>query len=380
MSTTPIGPQRTIDFAVLLAAIYAVLRWASRARALRLCLAAMTLNIGGILAHRLGLIITGWILHAAGVLIAVLILLLFPSEFRYALLRLDAIIRSRRRGSNSAEYAVLAQGIFDLAGTGTGALVVLPRRDVLDGLTAVGTPVSIPVSSEALAAIFQKTSPLHDGAAVIEGGRVVAVNVVLPLTRRGDLPMQYGTRHRAALGLAEQCDALVVVASEQTHEVRIAAGGAMILYHSAAELGEALRNGLMPRDTRQPMRVRMARLLFGHAHIKVAALCLATGFWYLFFVSTGIVIRTIEVPVEFTDISPGLRVVNQSASRVEVELRGNALLIDSLEPRSIVAHVPVGRSIGGAVTVRVTPEALNVDPGIAVDRITPDKISIQLEQ
>ena len=379
MIISDLAPQHAIDFAVLMAAVYVALRWASRARALRLCLAAIALSVCGLLAHRLGLVVTAWVLHISAVIVALLILLLFPAEFRYALLRLDQVIRGGRKQSKAAEYAVLAQSVFDLANTGVGLLIVLPRADALDGLTAAGTPVSVPISSEILASIFNVSSPLHDGAAVVQDDRIVAVKVVLPLTRRVDLPAHYGTRHRAALGLSEHCDALVVVASEETHEVRLVRRGSMMLCRSAAELAEALSTELMPPYARQRLSTRVVRLLFGHARIKVAAVCLATGFWYVFFVSTGIVIRTLDVPIEFTNISAGLHIVDQSTSHLEVELRGSALLIDSLEPRSIIAHVPVGSPTTGTVTIRVTPESLNLDPGITIDRITPDHISLKLE-
>jgi diadenylate cyclase len=379
MNVIDVAPQHAIDFAVLTVAIYVALRWASRARALRLCLAAITLSVCGLLAHRLGLVVTAWVLHVSAAIVGLLILLLFPAEFRYALLRLDKAIRGGRKQSKAAECAALARSVFDLANTGLGLLIVLPRADALDGLTAAGTPVSIPISSETLASIFNVSSPLHDGAAVVQDDRIVAVKVVLPLTRRVDLPPQYGTRHRAALGLSEYCDALVVLASEETHEVRLSISGSKVLCGSAEALEEVLRTELVPRYARQRLSTRMARLLFAHARIKLAAIFLAAGLWYVFFVSTGIVIRRLDVPLEFTNIAAGLHIADQSTSHVEVELRGSALLIDSLEPRSIIAHVPVGSSTTGTVTIRITPESLNLDSGIMIDRITPDRISLKLE-
>jgi diadenylate cyclase len=373
------APQHAIDFAVLIATVYLALRWASRARALRLCLAAIALSVCGLLAHRLGLVVTAWVFHVSAVIVALLILLLFPAEFRYALLRLDKALRGGRNHSKAAECAALAQSVFDLANTGVGLLMVLPRADALDGLTAAGTPVSIPISPETLASIFNVSSPLHDGAAVVQDDRIVAVKVVLPLTRRVDLPPHYGTRHRAALGLSEHCDALVVLASEETHAVRLSSGGSMTLCGSAKELEEVLRNELVPRYARQRLSTRIIRLMFGHARIKVTAIFLAAGLWYVFFVSTGIVVRRLTVPLEFTNIAAGRHIADQSSSRVEVEVRGSALLIDSIEPRSIVSHVPVGSSTTGTLTIRVTPESLNLQPGITVDRITPDRVSLKFE-
>jgi diadenylate cyclase len=379
MTPTQLAPQHVVDFAVLAVGIYGVLRWASGARALRLCVTALGLSACGVFAQRVGLFVTAWMLHIAGALVAVLIIVLFPSEFRYALLRLDAVLRPRRKQPRSAEYGVLAQGVFDLAEHGTGVLVVLPRVDALDGLATEGIPVSMPLSPEMLSAVFHKTSPLHDGAIVAEGDLIVAVKVLLPLTARGDLPTYYGTRHRAALGLSECCDAVVVVASEATGHVSVAMDGSMNHCGSATELADALRNELTLRHTRARPGMRFVAALLSRAALKLATLGLTIGIWYVFVVSTGTVVRTFDVPVELTNIPDGFEISEQSASRVTVELRGSALLIDSVDQRPMVARIPVAVFKTGTTTVRVTPEALHVDPGIAVDRIIPDQISIRID-
>jgi diadenylate cyclase len=102
----------------------------------------------------------------------------------------------------------------------TGALIVLERRTGLDDQIEAGTPLDATVCKELLTSIFLPSSPLHDGAVLIQQGRISHAGTILPLTLRTDLPEGVGTRHRAAVGITEETDAAVVVVSEETGSIR----------------------------------------------------------------------------------------------------------------------------------------------------------------
>ncbi len=108
--------------------------------------------------------------------------------------------------------------------TKTGALIVIGQQSDLKLITEGGIALDAKVSTSLLKNIFFKNAPLHDGAAVIEGDRVVAAKCILPVTQ-SEVPKSYGTRHRAAIGLSEISDAIVVVVSEETGGIAIAQGG-----------------------------------------------------------------------------------------------------------------------------------------------------------
>lgn len=112
----------------------------------------------------------------------------------------------------------------EMAETKTGALIVIGQHSDLKLITEGGIAIDARVSTSLLKNIFFKNAPLHDGAAVIEGDRVVAAKCILPVTQT-DVPKHYGTRHRAAIGLSEISDAIVVVVSEETGAISIAQGG-----------------------------------------------------------------------------------------------------------------------------------------------------------
>lgn len=112
-----------------------------------------------------------------------------------------------------------------LSKTKVGALMVLERQDGLDDYIASGQPVDAPVKDELLRTIFFPGTPMHDGAVIIQGGRIAAAGCILPLTEQTNIGQQLGTRHRAGLGLSEVSDALIVIVSEETGIISIAEGG-----------------------------------------------------------------------------------------------------------------------------------------------------------
>jgi diadenylate cyclase len=131
------------------------------------------------------------------------------------------------------------------------------------------------VSSEILETIFRKVSPVHDGAAIIEGDRITRVAAILPLSQRRDLPRDWGTRHRAAFGLAERCDALVIVASEERGEVALMHDATFEQVEQADQLSVALRNlTLTPRPTPVPRFLTPKEL-----RLQAIAIGLAAVIW-----------------------------------------------------------------------------------------------------
>lgn len=115
-----------------------------------------------------------------------------------------------------------------LAQRATGALIVLERESALSDQIEQGMSINAELSTDLLISIFQTQSPLHDGAVVVRDGRIVSAGCILPLTLSQDLPEGVGTRHRAAVGVTEQSDALVIVVSEETAGISVVLGGEML--------------------------------------------------------------------------------------------------------------------------------------------------------
>ncbi len=115
----------------------------------------------------------------------------------------------------------MLKALHDLAERRIGALIVLVRQSPVDHLVHVGTEIDAKVTSELLYSIFLPYSPIHDGAVIIENGKLTKAGCLLPLSQNPDIAKSFGTRHRAALGLSEQSDCYVVVVSEETGKISL---------------------------------------------------------------------------------------------------------------------------------------------------------------
>ena len=133
--------------------------------------------------------------------------------------------------------------------TKTGALIVLERHTNLSEIVRTGTPVNSAVNLEVLGTIFYEGTPLHDGAAIIENGRIKAAGCVLPLSNNLDLGKDMGTRHRACLGIAENSDAIAIVVSEETGIISMAKNGVLIRHFDRQTLYTRLIDEMIPKET-----------------------------------------------------------------------------------------------------------------------------------
>jgi uncharacterized protein (TIGR00159 family) len=160
---------------------------------------------------------------------AVIIVVLFQQDIRRALARVGRgffpQVSAQQESQILEEIVRAAQ---TLAQKRVGALIVMERETGLDDQIEAGHPIDAAITKELLTALFLPYSPLHDGAVVIQNGRLAVAGAILPLTLKSDLPEGVGTRHRAAVGITEETDAVVIVVSEETTSISVVMSGEMI--------------------------------------------------------------------------------------------------------------------------------------------------------
>ncbi|MEW6420759.1 MAG: diadenylate cyclase CdaA [Deinococcota bacterium] len=193
-----------------------------------------------VMAQVLGLTTLSYLLGRASTVGLFALVVLFQPELRAALERVGRP-RGRDVGASGAALQDLARAMERLAERKTGALIAIERRTPLGEYAATGVVLDAKVSAPFLEALFARNAPLHDGGVIIQGSRVVAAGCLFPLQPADGTYRRYGTRHRAAIGLSEVSDAVVLVVSEERGSMRIALAGRLGPDLNGTELREQLR-------------------------------------------------------------------------------------------------------------------------------------------
>ena len=224
-------PGWTDLFEILLVAflLYRILIVIQRTRAMQIMLGVLLLAFTYGVARLLDLILIRTLLEAAFQYGAIAALVVFQPELRAALARLgqNRMVRAFQKLEGSKVADEIVEATERLARARHGAIIAIEQEVGLDEYAETGSPVEAPVSAEMLVTIFTPYSPLHDGAVLIAGDRIRSAGAILPLTQSPVIDRSLGTRHRAALGLSEETDAIVIVVSEETSQVAVAHGGTL---------------------------------------------------------------------------------------------------------------------------------------------------------
>lgn len=228
-------------------------------RALQSLVGLVALVLVYVVSRRLDLYAVGWLLDKFFVYLVLAVLILFQNDIRRALARAGGrFFLGFGGGANASAQEEVIQAAFALASRRIGALIVFERGAALQELVEAGHPTDSVVSQDLLMSVFHPTSPLHDGAAIIQKGRLAAAKVFLPLSLTQDIARYFGTRHRAALGLSEETDAVIVVVSEERGTVSVVMHGALTPVADTNELRQRLQEVLSPGPQRRGL-TRMVR-------------------------------------------------------------------------------------------------------------------------
>jgi uncharacterized protein (TIGR00159 family) len=240
---TQIRWQDLLDIALIAGGVYWIISLIRGTRAVQMLLGLVVVFLTYLASQYFELYTLNWVLDNFLSSILLVIVVLFQNDIRRALTEVG-------RGSlfGVGEHAIygpvleeVTKAAVSLAGKRIGALIVLEREVGLNEYIEVGTRLDARVSKEILCSIFPTTSPLHDGAVVIQRGRITSAGCFLPLTTNPGVSKMLGTRHRAALGLTEETDAVVVVVSEEEGTVSLVREGRITRDVDAGALHAALQ-------------------------------------------------------------------------------------------------------------------------------------------
>ena len=241
------GPLDLLQILIVAFLLYRILLIIQRTRAMQILLGLLVLAAAYLVSQVLRLTLIEYILESVFSYGVIAALVVFQPELRTALSRLgrSRLIRMVYPMQESQLIDEIVHGVEELSRRKMGAIIAIEQEVGLDEYGQTGSRERVRVSSEMLQTIFTPGSPLHDGAVIVVGDEIRAAGAILPLTQYAVADKSLGTRHRAAIGLSEETDALVVVVSEETARVSVAQHGRLERNVETARLREIL-GGTLP--------------------------------------------------------------------------------------------------------------------------------------
>ena len=369
-----------VDVAIVAGLLWAALSFVRRSRA-RIALAGVA--IAGalfLLARQLELQMTVWLLQGFFAVLVLVLVVVFQDDLR-RLFEQIAVWSLRRKGDAASPDVVdaLVGAVRRLVADRSGALLVLPGREPIDRHVAGGIPLGGQLSEPLLLSLFDRHSPGHDGAVLLEGGRVSRFAVHLPLSTDSSQIGVGGTRHAAALGLAERSDALVIVVSEERGVVSLARDGRLLrLPGPEALVGELRRflaeRGPAPRGPAGGMRGVLTR--WPEALLALGA---SAGLWLLLVPGSTVSEFERTVPVVVENLPSGYDLVSVDPPALQVVFRGprRSLFLGGAQGRSEV-HVDALLAQLGRRTFEVGPEQIRHPEFWEPVHIEPSRVKLSI--
>jgi uncharacterized protein (TIGR00159 family) len=319
------------------------------------------------------------LLFQAGITVALIALVvIFQEEIRRFFERMATprLLRARAVETATTELTrVLLEAVPHLAEHRVGALIVIKGREPLERHLTGGIDLEGRPSPALLYSIFDTSSSGHDGAVIVEAGTIRKFATHLPLSTnvKGDAP--FGTRHTAALGLSECCDALVVVVSEERGEVSVARDGKLTVLGSPLEIRGQLR--IFFREI-EPEISGLARFrLTRNLGVKTLAFCLACAAWLAISSTEGrSVSRAFQVPIALSDVPEGQLIEGPHPTEVRLTLSGLAHDFRGIDTDDLVALIPASELRAGSQSIPIEERNIQIPQGFRLIDIEPRTIII----
>lgn len=344
-----------------------------------------------------------WVIRLALLIMLIATPIILQPELRRLLENIGrwaGLTRTARQTSAEIVIPKLSRALESLAATKTGALIVLEGDNPLDDVIATGIPVNGRVTSELLLTIFHDKTPLHDGAVIIRGDQVVAAGCVLPLTEKAmnGWGRRYGTRHRAAMGMSEQSDALILIVSEETGHISYTRDGRL---HSNVDLQTARQQiaDFYTGEANEPNSLTLSGIIHNlkksyrqskqtitgpdwkHTFFTLfVALVLALTAWAFVIQQTNPTERPVYegVVLHLEDLPENLVIMNNPPETISVQVQTTAQMLPSLDSEAFQAVASLADLPPGLQQV---PVVVNTNlPQVEIMRVEPAVISVELAE
>ncbi|MCK5517665.1 MAG: diadenylate cyclase CdaA [Desulfobulbaceae bacterium] len=255
--------QDIVDILVVSYVIYRIILLIRGTRAGQMLVGISVVTLIYFISNKLDFLTLQWLLRYLLSSLPIIMLIVFQRDIRRALTQMgkSPFLKSRDIPAHGLSE-VISAAVY-MARRRIGALIIIERENGLRDYVESGFHIDAILSHELLVAIFFPMSPMHDGGVIIEKGRIHSAGCLLPLSKSQNIAKRYGTRHRAALGLSEETDAVIIVVSEETQEISIVQGGNITPMHDEAKLDSMLKTIFLLHETTTPKWKKWKRQFFG---------------------------------------------------------------------------------------------------------------------
>jgi uncharacterized protein (TIGR00159 family) len=369
-----------LDIALVAMLFYAVIVSMKRANAGLALVGILILGAVYVLASQFGLGLTAWILRGFATVFLILLVVVFQRDFRLMFERIAvwSLRRSPLQKPSQEGTEALAEALTKLASRRQGALVVIPGKDPLARHLSGGVLLDGKLSEALLLSLFDPGSMGHDGAVVVKEDRISDFSVHLPLSTNFSEIGQRGTRHSAALGLAERTDALCVVVSEETGGISIARDGALYQLHDKAELRDALNHEMSKAAREKQTKSTILSALSRDWLDRAAAVVLAVAAWFVFASGSQIAQRTVLIPVMVENVHPNFTVEGVEPKEVSVTVTGLRRDLYLLDPSTLEVRVDAFLIGFGRRTFEISSNNVSHSRDLTVLDVEPRRITLSV--
>jgi diadenylate cyclase len=367
-----------VDVAVIAALLYMIFVGLRRARVVLSGLGTLTFVY--FVARLAQLQLTIWVFQAVFAVLAIVLIVIFQSELRQLFERLAAweFVDDRPVPEGEANEPLIS-AVSKLASSKVGALIVIPRRDPIDPHIAGGIPLGGRVSAPLIESLFDPNSPGHDGAVILDGPSVSHFAVHLPLSTNFTRLGGRGTRHAAALGLAERSDAICIVVSEERGQISLAFEGHLEELEGPVDLTMRLSSLLREKAEAPTARTRFQTLTLRRNWAwKVSAVAIALVSWVVFVSDFSLESRAVTAPVLVENLPNALGLFSLEPELISLRLQGSRRSLAQLETGQTFVVLDTRSAVAGEQTLRITPADVRAPTGLEILDIDPEEVRVSL--
>ena len=369
--------RAVLDILLIAAGIFFLYRTLLRLGTWKIMAGILMALVVFILANALNLKGIEWIYHNVSNVAVLGLIIIFQPELRKVLEKAVSVPPHRLKDQDIALQSLIGETLMKLAQERCGAIIVFPGKEPIKEKISGGYQLNAVPSLPLILSIFDPNSPGHDGAVIIEGSKLTQFGVRLPMSQSTRLSEEYGTRHHAAMGLAEQTDALALVVSEERGKVSAFTNGEMHPMRTADKITQAIiahqrEMGFLNRDNAPKIRKRTILQI-------AASFLIAVVFWSSLIVSQREVVeRVLPVNIDYTAPQDDLVLVGEKPNEIKLYLSGSKSEIDNLASNPPSVKIDLSKMAKGTQTIIITSANLQLPKGITLLDTSPQQLKLTL--